>query len=143
MSYVRKSKVFKLTFEDPELNGLVVRVRSVPLGRLLKLVKVVGLDAENLKADDLEMVDEILVMFSKALVGWNLENEDDDGVRSEVPATYEGVQSQDLDFVITIVSAWVEGMAGVSAPLAQRSSGGATFPEGSLPMEVLSPNQVS
>src|SRR5690606_18443831 len=143
MSYVRKPKTFKLTFEDPEMKGLVVRAKSVPLGRLLKLMKVADLDTDNLKAEDLELIDEILVMFSKSLVSWNLENEDDEGNRVPVPATYEGVQEQDLDFVITIIGAWVEAMAGVSAPLPKRSPSGVTFPEGSLPMDVLSPSRAS
>lgn len=143
MSYVRKKKILKLVFEDPEMSGLVVRAKSVPLGQLLKLMKLADLDTENLTTEDLGLVDEVLSLFARSLVDWNLENEDEEGVRTPVPATYEGVQEQDLDFVINIVSAWVEAMAGVSAPLPKRSDSGATFPEGSLPMVALSGSRAS
>lgn len=145
MGYQRSKKIFKLVFEDPELDGLVVRMRSVSLGRLMKLMKVANVTpGKKMSAEDMAVVDEILQMFAKALVGWNLEEEDEETKEVRpVPATPEGVYSQDLDFVIEIITAWVEALAGVSAPLGKDSPSGETFPEGSLPMASLSASRAS
>ena len=139
MGYKRPTKVLKLNFEDPEMKGLVVRVKSVKLGKLLGLVKLVSLDTEKLTPEDLALIDDVFQTFADSLVSWNVEDDDD----QPVPPTLDGVYSQDLDFIMEIVAAWVDGLTGVSDPLAGRSRGGGTSQEASLPMEVLSPSRAS
>lgn len=136
MGYKRPARVFKLTFEDPEMDGLVVRVRSVKLGKLLGLVRAMDLDTEKLTPDNTDLIDDVFKTFAEALVSWNLEDEKD----QPVPTTVEGVYDQELDFVMAIVDAWVNALTGVSTPLAKSSTGGGNFLEASLPMEVLPSN---
>ena len=112
MGYKRQIKVFKLKFEDPEMDGLVVRVRSVKLGKLMKLVRAMDLDTEKMTAEDLNLIDDVFQTFAGAIVDWNLEDEKD----QPVPTTLEGIYEQELDFVMEIVAAWVDALTGVECP---------------------------
>lgn len=146
MGFVR-NQIYKLSFEDPSFDGLEVRAKSVPLGQILKLTKLAGQDLKALDRDaQFEAVDEMLRMFAKALVSWNVEEQDPDnpdGPNIAVPATYEGLQTQDIDFVMDIIMAWMDALMGVGGPLGKRSASGAPFLEASLPMEMSSPNPPS
>jgi hypothetical protein len=152
MGFVRQSKTYRLTFEDPEFEGLEVRARSVPVGTLVELIglaSVVERGTGSLTADETKAVGQLFAGFGKALVSWNLEEPilDDDGEPTgevrPVPATVEGLYSQDLEFVMQIISAWMEAVGGVAAPLGQRSADGAPSLEASLPMEPSSPSPTS
>ena len=137
MGYKRKSKQFHLKFVDPEFDGLDVLTRSMGLGKFLEMEKI----AKRLK-DKQAQGDEINWMFdefSKTLINWNLEDDDD----LPVPATFEGLKTQDIDFVKSIIDAWMKAMVAIPAPLPESSNDGETFPESSLPMETLSPNRTS
>lgn len=127
-------KTYRLEFEDGhDLAGLVVRATSVGTGEFFELSKL---------ADGrfgLEEGAELVERFSTHLVSWNLE--EDDG--TPVPATLEGLRSQEFDHVISIIMQWMDAVAGVSAPLAQPSPGGVPSPVESIPMETLSPNLLS
>lgn len=140
MGYVR-NKVFKLVFEDPSMDGLEVRAGSVKLKKILKLMKL----AESTERSP-DQMGEMLDIFSAALISWNVEEtvlDENGSSRQPVPATREGLESQDFDFVFEIILAWMEGLMSVSSPLGRRSAGGAPSLEASMPMETLSPNQPS
>lgn len=146
MGYKRKRTVYRLKFEDPELEGLEVDTTSASLEEFVAItnlsdLSVLGADVHELTPETMAMVsgamerlDDLFAAFSKHLVAWNLEDDDDE----PVPATYEGVKSQDAEFILELIAAWIEAVGGVSGPKEQRSSGGSPFPEGSLPMETLS-----
>ena len=136
--FVRKRKVLKLVFDDPEMEGLVVRAGSLSMGELMDLTKL----AELRKAPGIEGVNAargLIEKFSAALRMWNLR--DEDGV--PVPTTAEALLAEDPEFVIGVILAWMDANAGVSGPLARRSSGGEPFPEGSIPMASPSANPPS
>jgi hypothetical protein len=128
MGYKRKFKTFVLEFEDREYSGLEVEMRSLPLGEFLRLSKIFESDD---KTD--EQVEEMFRLFAKALVSWNME---DDG-NEPIPATYASVLDLDLDFVLTILGAWIDGVASVAPTLGKDSNSGATSLVPSLPMEAL------
>jgi hypothetical protein len=134
VGYQPKRTVYRLQFEDPEMEGLEVRARSVSTGQLLMISALQG-KAELTE----EEIDTLIGAFAKALVSWNVEEEDG----TPVPATAEGVKSQEIGFVQAIVWAWVDALTGVAAPLGPSSPGGEPFPEVSIPMEALSPSQAS
>lgn len=146
MGYVRKKKVFNLSWgEGTELEGLHVRVRSIPLGQFMELAALAEL--KNMKTqgftpDMKEKVDGLFEVFADALVSWDLE--DEPAIEGDppvpVPATLGGVMAQDFDFILEIILAWMDAVGSVGDPLAPRSTGGGQFPEGSIPMESLSPN---
>ena len=134
--YRRKSTILRLHFDDPEYNGLVVKVKSAPIGQLLGLTALAGTDPQNFNPDDLAKVNGMFEVFANRLVEWNLEDESG----QPVPATLEGIHSQDGVFVLTIVLTWISAVVGVASPLGPSSSNGQPSPGLSIPMETSSPN---
>ena len=128
--YVRQAKVYKLRFDDPEMNGLVVRMHGLTAGQLLETGRW---------SEDPEGVESLFRLFASKLVDWNLE--EPEGV--PVPTTYEAVLGQEDDLILAVIAAWQEAVAGVPAPLAKRSNGGGPSLVASLPMEPLSSSQAS
>ncbi|HEV8653263.1 MAG TPA: hypothetical protein VG276_28690 [Actinomycetes bacterium] len=139
MGYRPKRKVYRLTFEDEDMGGLVVRAHSTSLGGLLAALGILTIDTDDLSAEDLAKLGELFRTFAAALVEWNVEDE----AGQPVPATFEGLASQDADFVLVIVRAWAEAISGVPAPLGPPSPDGRPSPAPSIPMEALSQNQAS
>lgn len=132
MGYKPNKKIFKLRFEDEEYAGLIVKAKSVKLGSFLGVASLTNLDTENIGPEDMEKFTGLFKAFATALVEWNLEDED---TGEPVPATLEGIQSQDVDFIMPIIKAWFGAIAGVSGPLGQRSPNGEQSPEPGIPME--------
>lgn len=135
MGYRRESIQYKLVFDDPSLEGLEVVTKSVSSGRLLKLMKLADLAGNAGKrreftADDASAVESLFGGFASALISWNLEDEKGE----PVPATLDGVNDQDFDFVLSIIMAWINAVAGVSSSLGKGSSNGPPSLEESLPM---------
>jgi hypothetical protein len=138
--YQPKRKLYQLRFED--YPGFEVTMRGLSIDGFMGLARqaagMQGLDVTALKGPELEAamdkIDGLFTRFAKSLRAWNLD--DDDGV--PVPETVDGVRTQDLDFILEIVMAWMDAIASVDIPLPQPANGSGTFPEGSLPMEPLS-----
>jgi hypothetical protein len=135
--YRPERRVYRLRFEDPGMSGLVVRARSAPVGQFMGLVQLA--DQAKASVEDVKRIDELFRGFADCLLEWNLE--DDDG--QPVPPTIEGLYGQDMDFALTIIFAWIEGIVGVTGPLGNSSSDGGRSEELSIPMEPLSPNHRS
>lgn len=138
MGYRKGRKIFVLEFADPEFEGLEVKAHSLPIGELRRLM-MLDTDSDNEKGAQATF--ELIEAFNDALISWNLE--DDTGV--SVPATLEGIEGQDLDFVMSIIGAWMSTMSSVGdgTPLAEPSTSGRPFPEASIPMEPLSASLAS
>ena len=125
--YKRDKPIYKLIFADDQFNGLEVVAKSLPLGEFLELQKL-----QSHATEDPEAAEKIMRKLGDVLISWNLEDDDD----QPVPATYDGLASQDLPFVLAIFQAWQEAVAGVPNPSPAASNGGGTFQEQSIPMEV-------
>ncbi len=134
MGFVRTRRVYRLAFEDEELAGLVVKVRSTSIGSLFDVLGL--LTADDVSAENLGQYEKLISGFAEALVEWNVEDEGG----APVPATYEGVRGQDADFILDIVHVWVQALMGVPGPLGQPLANGKPSVEQSLPMEALSPS---
>lgn len=132
--YVRNKRIYKLVFEDPEYEGLVIRARSITLGRLR--------DIETSEATDDE-ADSMLKAFADSLVDWNLEDIDREGSQYPVPMTVDGLLSQEPDFVRLLIDTWIESITGLNGPLGQQSSSGPQSQEQSNLTELASLSQVS
>jgi hypothetical protein len=129
MGYRRRPPVYRLVFQDPEMEGLEVRMKSVTVGEFLELTGLddtAALAGATLK-DGAVISSPLTRAAGNAIVDWNLE--DDNG---PVQPGYDALIAQDTDFVRQIVKAWFEAVSGVSAPLQHGSSGGGPSPEGSL-----------
>lgn len=131
MGFKPPKKLYKLTFADQDMQGLVVTMRSVSVGSLLRLQELAeqGSDQAQATGTFREMMD----MFSSALVEWNLADDQDE----ILPATLESALTLDTDFLMTVISSWTQAISGVSAPLDAGSTSGAPYPEASIPMEGL------
>ena len=122
MGFKHQAKVYKLVFDDPELEGLEVKVRSLSIG-----------EVEN---DEIRVFEQ----FADALISWNLEDENGE----VLPTTLESVRSYpDYEFMALLANTWVDAVTGVKDELGKDSNSGLPFPEGSIPMETLSASQAS
>jgi hypothetical protein len=135
MGFVPQRKQYRLKFKDHELDGLEVTVASASIGTLLGLSEMSTESPEHAT----ERLERSIQVLAEALVSWNIEN----AAGEPTPATVDGLKQQDMSLVMAIISAWTEAVSGVAPPLPGGSDSGETFPEGSLPMAVLSPNQES
>lgn len=125
--YKSKKKTYTLDFEGREdFDGLQVEAKGLSIDAYLKVSRLA-------EGEDAQGLEDLLANFAKALVSWNLEDEDD----NPVPANFEGVKSQDMDFIMVLIGEWMKAIAGVAAPLESDSNSGATSPAPSLPMEAL------
>jgi hypothetical protein len=131
--YRRQSTIYNLTF--PDYDGLVVSIKGLTTGQMMKLWDDQALNAAAKAAGDKDAVSkatkEMLQMFVGALVEWNLE--DDKG--TPVPTTMEGIESLDLPFVLSLTEGWTIALAGADAELGKDSDSGSSFQEESIPME--------
>lgn len=129
MGFKKEATLFKLVFEAYE--GLEVYVKSLSVGELLDLTE---LTAEVSNLEDVKEVmaqsKSLMEVFAKNLVKWNLEDEDG----TPVPATYEGIASQEFPFVLEIITTWMEQVAKVDENLEKKFSNTPSLD--SLPMEV-------
>jgi hypothetical protein len=145
--FVPKPKIYRLHFEEHELSGLVVEVKPSSVGVLLDTADLAslaqhfkGISLNSLTNEDIEKIGKLRQLFDAfgdSLVSWNVGSDDD----TPVPATREGVYSQDIDFIMTVITAWAEAVGGVSGPLENESNGGQPSPVAYLPMEKLTANQ--
>jgi hypothetical protein len=133
--YKRKAKNYVLAFEDPEMDGLEVRVKSMPVGKVREFLRL------REEAEDANSMEAAFGMFDDCLLSWNLLDDDD----QPVPANQAGIDTQDVDFIMAIVTAWMETITGVSDadPLDGRSTSGEPSLVASLPMVPLSASQAS
>lgn len=128
MGYRREARIYKLNFADPEFHGLEVRAKSCPTGVFLEMSTLHEIQIPIKPADEAKVY-RLFDHFSKALVSWNLE--DDAG--SPVPADLHGIYTQDLEFILAIMLAWMDAVGGVSTPFPNPPD----FDTGSIPMETL------
>ena len=140
MGYRPQRRTFRLRFEDEAYEGLIVRARSVSIGSLLGVAGLASLDPTQLRPEDLAVLGELSEVFADALLDWNLEDPDSG---EPVPATLAGVKAQDTDFILPIIKAWFEGVAGVAGPLGPRSTDGPQSGPPPIPMEPRTVNQAS
>jgi hypothetical protein len=145
--FVAQRKVFRLDFQGTDLEGLVVRAKSVPLGTFLELMELAqGLEnlgdltqlteLSELPPGSVAAIRGLLEGCGHALVDWNLEDED----TGPVEASPAGLNGLDLDVAMAILQAWMTAVAGVSGPLGQPSSDGKPSLAASLPMEPSTPS---
>lgn len=135
--------VYKLEFEGAEgFAGLVVRVRALTFTESRNahdLLYTPWLSDPDLSREDADAkVDEIHKLFADHLVDWNLT----DGGKP-VPATLDGLRSQEGTFIGRLITAWRNNTLGVSVPLEQPSADGEPLAELSIPMESLSESLAS
>jgi hypothetical protein len=113
VGYKKQPKRYHLKFEDHP--GLEVTVGSITTDRFLELSRLIAKAGKDPAADvasGVEATGKVLDMFAAALVSWNLE---DDG--GPVPPTRAGAGAQDFEFLLELITAWMDAVASVDSPL--------------------------
>lgn len=132
MGFVREAKVYNLVWSDDELAGLEVKARAAGFATYRRIAELATVQiAWPPTAEDLVRVDDLHEAFGAQLVSWNLEEAE--GV--PVPATVEGLRSQDPELTLAIILAWMTAVAGV--PEAKQEDLDELLE--SMPMDVLTP----
>lgn len=149
MGYRKKAKTYHLTWaEDNELHGLEVSLKGLTVAKILSLgssASAVTTDAKGALTGGTAEAEDMFETFASSLVRWNLE--DEEGI--PVPATFDGVKSQDFDFILDLIITWMEAVAGTGrdkggdSPLSESSDSGLAALEASLQMATSSPSPVS
>lgn len=138
MGYKVKPKGYRLHFEDPDMEGLVIVARGLKTGPYLEFQAARETRAAGGAAAQ-NATKLMLEMFANAIIEWNLDDDDD----QPLPTTLDGLKTLDLDFAMEVINAWIASINGVSAPLPQTSTGGSTSVEASIPMDVPSASLAS
>jgi hypothetical protein len=140
MGHRREDNIYRLRFADPDMDGLIVRARPASVGvamDMMGLADLVDKGPSAISADQVKTVVNVFREFASALIEWN--REDTEG--NPVPATLEGIRSEDMQFMLKVVTAWANAGDSVPAPLGQKSNGGGQLAAVSIPTETLLPNQ--
>lgn len=118
-----------LKFSDGDYEGAEVVCRASGVSMAVYFQLSAGLDSE-------EQMRNVFQLFGDTiLISWNVEDQDG----NPRPANGESLLVEDSDFVLAIISAWLDAFVEVSVPLAGASDSGAeALPERSIPMAVLS-----
>jgi hypothetical protein len=138
MGYRVTPKAYRLKFEDTEMAGFEVTARSLNTGQFLEF-QAARMEAAKGGVGADGATERMLQMLSSAIVSWNAEDE----TGRTIPWTMDGLRTLDLDFNMAIISAWMDAINGVPAPLSQPSTGGSPSVEASIPMDVSSASLVS
>lgn len=106
----RYNTVFKLKFEDPELDKLNVRLKQ-SYGLADSAANLVTIDLDSVrsgraKPEDLAQLRQLVRDFSGALISWDLE--DDAG--EPVGTDEHSVRGQDMVFVLTLISSFLDAL---------------------------------
>lgn len=128
MGFQRKRKIYKLDFAGTEYDGLVVKVGGLTTGEYLELVTLAAPGVENSEDETAGM----LRMLAGHLKSWNLE---EDG--EPIPATFEGVKSNDLSMNMAIITAWTDALASVPEGVEKKSVTTSSPLLDSIPVEIL------
>lgn len=140
MGYKPKRTLYRLRFADPDMDGLIVTTRSISTGQMLELQKY-GSQIAGAEDGDVprEMIDKMIDLLVAGIIDWNVEDDND----QPIPPTKDALLDQELPFLFAIIQAWGQAVTGVSESLGKDSTSGETFPEESIPMEILSSSLAS
>ena len=129
MGFKVKHKELVIKFADEEYEGLEVIARAPTIKEALEAEKLSKM-SDNATAKD---IDKIFSYICRFITKWNIEDEDG----KTLPIAAASFIDFPVEFAWAIVSGFIEGSSGVSAPLDNGSLNGETFPAVSVPMETL------
>lgn len=119
--FVPQPKLYRLTFDGTDWAGLEATLSRLNLGEILSVQSIDTSTNAGTK--------ELFTLLANHLVEWNVSRPDG----SDVPTTYEGVEEQDIEMLMALMSAWVEATTNVSDDLGKASTSGPTSDEESIP----------
>lgn len=136
-----KRTLYTLDFSDTELAGLEATARGASMGELIEILEGADQVAELKELDEqadaakiAAQLREMVAPFARKLVAWNLLDDDDE----PVPASLDGLLTQELDFVVVLITAYGQAMTQAPPPLPASSLSGAISPEEQTALATLS-----
>lgn len=126
--YRKIPRIYTLKF-DKEFEGLEVRLKSIKIGEMRRMLRLIDSDEDNTT----EVLDGMVALISKGLVSWNLQEEDG----TPVEPTREEVDELDFDLLKTILDEWLDQVSGPGEDLGKDSPSGEKFPGQPPTMEAL------
>lgn len=152
MGYRKKAKTYNLNWAPGhELHGLEVSLRGLTVAKVFAIgnsASAFTTDAKGALTTGSDATEDMFQTFAGCLQRWNLEDEDG----TPIPATMEGIATQDFEFILELIVTWMEAVSSVTgnkageggeggdSPLPASSDSGLAALEASLPMEALSPS---
>jgi hypothetical protein len=137
VGYRQERTPYRLYFADGKYEGLEVFMKSVSVGKLMKMINIQSKLPDDPKKIEPTVLDDLFDVMGSALDSWNVE--DDDG--SPIPADLSGLYELDVVLLMDILGGWIEGMVNIPAPLASTSPDGLPSLAAEIPTETLSASQ--
>jgi hypothetical protein len=131
-------KLYQVTFEDGDLDGLVCKFKGLSLEEYIAFVTL----AESVTTPEgrtPENIEKQFVTLAELLVSWNLEDDDD----QPVEPSYEALKKFDLTLVRQIMRGYTRAFTSVPKASNETSPSGETSPERSLGLARQSRSQAS
>lgn len=129
MGYRKVPIIYTLKF-DGEYEGLEVRLKSIKIGEMRRMLRLIDSEDDNTT----EVLDNMVALIGKGLVSWNLEDEKDG---TPIEPSVEAVDELELDLLKRILDEWLDVVSGPSEELGKDSPSGEKFPGAPLTMEEL------
>lgn len=148
MGYKPPGTVYNLHFVDGQYEGLIVKMRSMTIGRLSRMIQS-NWDSRN-PARNLEVFEYV----ASKIVEWNIEHPEVDNPRATtpqfcatcglqegepLPKTGTSFLCLDIVLITKILNTWMEAVASVAAPKETRTPNGDAIERAlaALPIETL------
>lgn len=134
---------FKLKFPDERYarpadgDPIEVVLEELSIGEMLEFDEIRTQPVASV-ADGKRHQQQVAEFIAEHLVSWNLVRKGE-----ALPQNAAGVRMLPSRMLTAIINAWIQANVGISGPLETGSPSGEPFPEGSLPMEPLSPSPES
>jgi hypothetical protein len=127
--YRKVPTIYTLKFDEP-FEGLEVRLKSIKIGEMRRMLRLIDSDDDNTT----DVLDNMVALIAKGIVSWNLLEED--GV-TPVGTTLEDIDELDFDLLKVILDDWLDQVSGPSDDLGKDSPNGEKSQALSLTMEAL------
>lgn len=126
MGFKKPVKIYVLSFDEEEYEGLEIKVRGMSMKEMLDISRLEG-------KEDRESIVLMMRLFAEKIVSWNMEEEDG----TPVPHTAATLMDLDPEFVGACIGSYMGAVKGVSDPLEKPSDSGPSSLAASIPMETL------
>ena len=125
---------FSVTYDQPGVKGLVARFDDLSIKEALRIDVLMTGDLGETSEETEKRQTVLYTAIAEHLISWNLLHPK---TGEPVPTTCDGLMSMGHRFMGKVISGYFLARRGVDAPLADGSTSGEPFPEGSIPMETL------
>jgi hypothetical protein len=131
--FKREPRLYEINFEDGDLDGFEIIMRGVSLEGFIEIAQL-SAALETPEGRTPENIEAQFTILAELLVEWNLDDAED----NPVPATYDGLKTQDFSDVMKIMGGYMQAIASVPKASENDSNSGGISQEQSLGLASLS-----